>query len=177
MTNTKKCTVCERLLSFSKFGKHANGKYGLKSRCRECLKIIQNTYYKRTAKERTAYSRSYYKNHKASELQKKKKYSKKNKQKIKARSIEWVKQNREKVIEKRRRIYKIRKWYKYDSECYYCGGSNSLGVDHKVPTSRGGSDHPKNIVTACRSCNSSKKDKTVLEFKKHCKEIGRSLII
>lgn len=43
--------------------------------------------------------------------------------------------------------------------CVYCGatpGEAELHVDHRQPRSRGGSDHPTNLVTACRACNLSK---------------------
>jgi len=33
-------------------------------------------------------------------------------------------------------------------------------IDHIVPHSRGGADHPANLVLACESCNLEKKDKT-----------------
>jgi hypothetical protein len=49
----------------------------------------------------------------------------------------------------------------------YNGGSYNwpreicvLHVDHMVPRSKGGSDHPHNLVTACEGCNLSKYDKT-----------------
>lgn len=47
--------------------------------------------------------------------------------------------------------------------CQYCGLTRADGaileVDHKVPVSRGGSDRTSNLITACRDCNRSKRDK------------------
>ena len=47
--------------------------------------------------------------------------------------------------------------------CQYCGITRADGavleVDHKVPLSRGGSDRVANLITACRDCNRSKRDK------------------
>jgi hypothetical protein len=43
--------------------------------------------------------------------------------------------------------------------CRYCGRSApdvALTVDHVVPVTLGGSDHPTNLVTACTDCNSGK---------------------
>jgi hypothetical protein len=43
--------------------------------------------------------------------------------------------------------------------CRYCGGRpgcDLLEVDHLIPRSLGGSDHPSNLVTACKTCNSRK---------------------
>ena len=43
--------------------------------------------------------------------------------------------------------------------CMYCGGEypeSHLTRDHVVPMSRGGKDRWSNVVTACRSCNTRK---------------------
>lgn len=57
--------------------------------------------------------------------------------------------------------------------CYYCDESLSgkYTIDHKIPLSRGGSNWPYNLCLACRSCNSSKKNKTVQEFLEYKKEM------
>lgn len=47
--------------------------------------------------------------------------------------------------------------------CVYCGGE-SASVDHVDPLSRGGSGDWDNLAPACRSCNSSKKEKRLLPF-------------
>jgi 5-methylcytosine-specific restriction endonuclease McrA len=47
--------------------------------------------------------------------------------------------------------------------CAYCGGMfpvSKLTRDHVVPFSRGGRDTWMNVVTACRSCNEKKSDRT-----------------
>jgi hypothetical protein len=43
--------------------------------------------------------------------------------------------------------------------CRYCGGSATT-ADHVVPKSKGGSDAMSNLVAACRSCNSGKRDRS-----------------
>lgn len=48
--------------------------------------------------------------------------------------------------------------------CQYCGDGNDLTCDHIVPLVRGGTNDPENLVTACRSCNSSKGDKLLTEW-------------
>lgn len=43
--------------------------------------------------------------------------------------------------------------------CRYCGATApeaALTVDHVVPVTLGGTDDPKNLVAACRDCNSGK---------------------
>ena len=43
--------------------------------------------------------------------------------------------------------------------CTYCGSWIASTVDHAVPTSKGGPDTPDNLVSACLSCNSRKRDR------------------
>ena len=48
--------------------------------------------------------------------------------------------------------------------CCYCGSREHLSVDHLIATKRGGANGGDNLVWACRSCNSSKGARDVLEW-------------
>jgi len=48
--------------------------------------------------------------------------------------------------------------------CCYCGDNNRLSADHLVPTKRGGPNTGDNLIWACRSCNSSKGARDMLEW-------------
>lgn len=63
-----------------------------------------------------------------------------------------------------------RQYNRQYSECFYCGEklNNFYHVDHVVPLSRGGTNHCGNIVIACPSCNSSKSNKYITEWKLVC---------
>jgi len=62
-------------------------------------------------------------------------------------------------------------------KCWYCGNDitqataetlnlPTIGtVDHVIPDSRGGSHDPSNLVTACKSCNTRKRNKTLEEYR------------
>ena len=50
--------------------------------------------------------------------------------------------------------------------CTYCGSQDALSLDHVIPWSRGGQDTLANLVTACRSCNSSKNARTPDEWQR-----------
>ena len=52
----------------------------------------------------------------------------------------------------------------YPQACYYCGRQESLVVDHLIPRLRGGPDDCDNLIWACRTCNSSKGAKDMLEW-------------
>jgi 5-methylcytosine-specific restriction endonuclease McrA len=52
--------------------------------------------------------------------------------------------------------------------CQYChwhGLYVYLVADHDIPVSRGGTDVPWNLVTACRGCNWQKGDMTGAEYR------------
>lgn len=47
--------------------------------------------------------------------------------------------------------------------CRYCGGAADH-VDHIVPRSKGGTNHPGNLCAACEACNLAKSDRDLAEF-------------
>lgn len=47
--------------------------------------------------------------------------------------------------------------------CAYCGAAAATW-DHIVPVSKGGRTEPGNMLPACASCNSKKKDRNVYDF-------------
>jgi 5-methylcytosine-specific restriction endonuclease McrA len=61
----------------------------------------------------------------------------------------------------------IREWLherESSDRCIYCGSQEKLTVDHIIPVSCGGPDHPDNAVIVCSHCNSSKGDRRLYEF-------------
>ena len=53
--------------------------------------------------------------------------------------------------------YSYDKIFKPDLDyCVYCGSIENLSKDHIMSIIKGGTQDPKNLVTACKSCNSSK---------------------
>lgn len=54
--------------------------------------------------------------------------------------------------------------------CYYCD-ERAMTIDHYIPTGRGGTSDPRNLVPACLECNSIKGDLLPDDFFWLCKEI------
>lgn len=53
-------------------------------------------------------------------------------------------------------------------KCHYCGStpiSSILHVDHILAVSRGGTNEPDNLITACSTCNSGKGNRKLSEAK------------
>ena len=54
--------------------------------------------------------------------------------------------------------------FKLADMCIYCGATEHLSADHIIPVSKQGPHTASNLVTACRSCNTSKKDSALLDW-------------
>jgi 5-methylcytosine-specific restriction endonuclease McrA len=52
----------------------------------------------------------------------------------------------------------------FGGKCAYCGSSGDLDQDHFIPHSKGGAYSKRNIVPACKSCNSSKGNKSPIDW-------------
>ncbi|KQC02901.1 MAG: hypothetical protein APR54_09920 [Candidatus Cloacimonas sp. SDB] len=48
--------------------------------------------------------------------------------------------------------------------CNYCGSAENLSIDHIFPRKLGGTDSAENLIFACRTCNSSKGKKDLMEW-------------
>ena len=188
MTQYKTCTKCCQTKFLDSFNKCTSKKDGLMSHCRECRKLwrIANldaekarakSYYQNN-KER---SLAYYKQWSLDNPEKiaviKKRYRDNNKSEIAEGNKSWELSNPEKVKQKvtrRRALKKQAKtffisekefWHLYNSKCFFCD-SRADTIEHLIPLSRGGTHGIGNLVSACRSCNSSKRDKFIMEWKK-----------
>jgi 5-methylcytosine-specific restriction endonuclease McrA len=62
-------------------------------------------------------------------------------------------------------------------KCHYCGKSvtpRELTMDHIMPIARGGKSAKGNIVTACKTCNSKKKQMLPMEWEIYLSGINTS---
>ena len=62
----------------------------------------------------------------------------------------------------RRALLKV--WVRQGRRCTYCS-KPANSVDHVVPLMRGGTNHEGNLTPACKSCNSAKGARTVMEWR------------
>lgn len=57
--------------------------------------------------------------------------------------------------------------------CFYCQQSGEMTLDHLIPLVRGGRTSIGNLVSACRSCNSSKRTKLKVEWEQWKKVVSK----
>ena len=188
--NFRKCNKCNTLKSIDEFPKDNHKKGGYRYYCRECQKKYYKTYYNKNKEKQKERVKEYYWNNLEkikSYCQKNRKkrsiyanqYRKKNKEKLNLYRNQWRKENPEKrkMNDKNRRGLQnnaegkitstILKYLKRRAmgKCEYCGKiETNLEIDHIIPLSKGGTNKLNNLALVCKSCNSSKKDKDLIEW-------------
>lgn len=63
----------------------------------------------------------------------------------------------------------------YASNCLFCNSSGPIDLDHAIPLSRGGSHSIGNLIPLCDNCNSTKYNKTIMEWRIYRLRIGSPL--
>ena len=178
------------------FGTHKTSKDGFNTWCRQCMrknsKNWADTHPDRVRENRRRYcathiednrerARRWYAEHRERGGAKAKEWRERNPEKRQRICQRWIKShpayNRAK--EHRRRSRKLSaggselpfdehaQLKRQHGKCYYCQSKlTKYHIEHVIPLSRGGSDHPDNKVLACPSCNLSKHDKLPHEWSK-----------
>ena len=179
MEQSKTCSKCAQTKPLSEFGNHKNHSDGKNASCLVCDR-------KRRAEYRAKYPEKVAKGQHENYL--------KNREKRIAYVTQWIDSNRQKHNEytsktkkrypeavaanTRRRnarrkhngIFKITKKELrklLSMPCFYCGSLERQTIDHVIPIVKGGTDSIGNLVTACKACNSQKRDMTIMEWRKY----------
>lgn len=162
MSQSKKCTLCLQVKPLSSYHTDVYTYDNLTQRCARCRSILQNAY--RHDKSNAEW------------IPKKKPPITLNQKR--SRQNSWARKNNAFRVfanatlrAKRFAVFigvftkkEIKKLY--SSPCIYCGSKKNISLDHVIPLARGGRHCKGNVAPACLSCNSSKKNKTIQEWKK-----------
>lgn len=54
---------------------------------------------------------------------------------------------------------------RYGGRCFYCGSHEPMTIDHIIPLARGGRHTIGNVLPACKSCNCSKQERLIIEWR------------
>jgi 5-methylcytosine-specific restriction endonuclease McrA len=144
----QECSGCLVVKASNEFYRDGRFKHGIMSRCKKCH--MKATMSSRTKEQQLLSSKRYRQNHPD-----------------RVREIN----RRTKALRRRneRKLWTAKDWdrlvARFDGCCAYCGEKKELTLDHVVPVSRGGRHAAGNFLPACRSCNSSKSSKLLVEWK------------
>lgn len=178
MNDSKACSRCKQTLPRTDFGKHAKTSDGLYSQCQPCRRQARAEYRKRNPEQIKAQQRSNYERNRAQRIAYANKRITDNPAQHKINMAKSRKKRHLQVAADTRRrnarrkangIYKISKKELLKlsySPCFYCGATERITIDHVVAIARGGTDSIGNLVPACKSCNSQKRDLTITEWRK-----------
>lgn len=146
--NLLECLECKLFLKVSNFSKSKRGSFGYISYCKKC--VVKRFH---SDKERS--------NKNARNFRAKGTYRPAH------RLREHNRRNTIKAVSDGTMIKEVTLVLLSKEKCYYCNFStpeDKRTLDHVVPLSKGGLHSASNIVMACLSCNSTKKDLNLNEF-------------
>lgn len=177
MDQYKTCYTCKQSKSVDSFNKRRSRIDGLDDSCRECTNAKKRAWNAANRDKVKAMNHaSYLKNAEA----------------VKRKSSAWAKNNWEKAYGyrkqylaknyglsnsyssrrrsqlKQNQVFFIRPTFLlrlYASPCAYCGSNGPIEADHVVPVSLGGRHSEGNLLPACQSCNRSKHNKLLSEWR------------
>lgn len=178
MSESKPCSRCKQIKPLTEFGIHRKTKDGYYSQCLICHRESRAAYrirqaesiakqqahnYARNRAERIAYANQRIKDnpeqHKINNAKSKKR-----------RHLQIAADTRRRNARKKANgIYLVTKKELEclnRGPCFYCGSTQRITIDHIIAIARGGTDSIGNLVPACKSCNSQKRQLTIMEWRK-----------
>lgn len=180
---SKTCRICDESHDLSFYYKDKAGKDGHRNECKNCSKKKGRQHYLNNRDKKLKNQREYYRAHQQEAIEYAREWRQKNpdkcreyhkryaqkyaeKEKIRHRD----KQFRRNALKKNNGTFKVR--YKdlakiYTMPCAYCGQRGKIHVDHVIPIAKGGVHGVGNLQPLCESCNTSKADKYMIEWKRH----------
>lgn len=192
MTEYKACSRCKQVLPYEAFNKKSSSPTGLASGCRECDNAAKRNMTQEQRDRKNAKNRKYRAdNPDAVKATNHQQYLNKREERI-AYANQRVYENMDRhkaycktsrsrrrpqdaaAARRRRARIKLNGVFLITNKeldqllakrCFYCGLEQATTIDHVISIDYGGADSIGNIVQACKSCNSSKRELTIMEWR------------
>lgn len=183
MNKTKECKICNESFAatIEYFYKNKSSKDGLNPYCKQCTINKSKKYQKDNPEWSVEYSKKAYQRKEQYFKDKAIRWSRENEERAKGLQKEWRQNNPEKLKEYREeRLFhkkheisddELNELYQYANHCcMYCGINETESLQlynqklHKDHAYNDGSNGIDNCILACKSCNSSKRDKDWIEW-------------
>lgn len=176
---TKKCKDCGEIKPVSEF--YRRSKVYLHSYCKECYNIRSKAY--RALPKAIAVRVKYQAKYRALPEVKaaRARYNARWEASIRGKASHAVSLGKRRALVVTQKQITVDEWLailkEYSYRCAYCGTDIDIGIEHIIPLSKGGEHIASNIVPACQSCNSSKRNKTGDDLPERFKEVVHMLSI
>ena len=162
----KVCKVCNQAKPDSLFALSVVTKSGISARCKACESERGKIRYQKIKDKTISQSRKYRQDNHKHRLQIEQKSRLKNKEKNRPSKNARQRIRNNKIqggvyVILNKELRKI-----YNSPCFNCGSNKNQSLDHIIPISRGGSHSIGNIMTLCLPCNTSKRARLLVEWRK-----------
>lgn len=173
----KQCTKCKETKAFDNFHQNKKGdKFGLHSHCKECRRLDRRLSYIKYSDKYAEWNSRWNMNN----PEKRKEYDiNRDKNKRYRKHREWILSHPEKksMYDKKYKHSKSTNGGvldRYTQEllfmifgniCCKCKSKTNITIDHIKPVSKGGSNFIYNLQLLCRSCNSSKGNRIIIDYR------------
>lgn len=194
------CTRCKQDKTPEEMGKNKNRKSGIDIYCKGCKRQMSQAQRDLDIERNRAYQKQWAENNKEKVLQSKRESYRRRSDSIREYNNQYRIENHERrlEIERASRSRNKEKWRPaknsrqsarnrvlaedkylilerelrkiYSDPCFMCGSTENQSLDHIIPLSRSGTHSVGNIMTLCSSCNASKHNRTITEWK-HSKRL------
>lgn len=174
----KQCSKCGETKPHSEYHHDKHSKDGHVQRCKSCVQIKSKQWLENNRQRNIESCKARYLANPESYKKRSKEWAINNPD-WKAQTNRQYQLNNPHVYRATKQRRKIRKaqngeyaisnkeWIKlYSSPCIYCGSNKDIQADHVIPIARGGTHGIGNLVPACKTCNTSKRERTITEWKK-----------
>lgn len=168
VNNSKACTKCGQIKTFSEFNIRRASPDGHAYLCRPCDKLAKSKYWQENKEKLKPKNNANYHAKKESRKPLRTAYELAHREESNARVRKWKANNRDAV-----RVYSVQRRKKkfvngvfeirpkelrrlYESPCFFCGSLENIHADHVVPISKGGRHSIGNLIPACQKCNCSR---------------------
>lgn len=162
MINEKICLKCNKIKPLNEFYKDKSRKLGVQPACKICSDVYRKKWRDNNRKQISISTKKYRQNNPEKRKETQANWNAKNLIKF-----SHYQHNRRAKIKNNGVCKILNKELKrlYNSPCFYCNSKLNIEIDHIIPISRGGKHSIGNLTSACRTCNSSKNNKFITEWK------------
>ena len=159
---SKRCSKCKTDKPVSSFRRDSRRVDGLQNYCRDCHNYANKMWREANREKHLASLRKWHADHREHSRESNARWAKEH------RELRRIKDSKRRLAQQNNGEFlilesEVRRLYK--SACAACGATGEITADHIMPLSRGGRHSIGNLQPLCKPCNSSKKDRLMVEWR------------